>query len=436
MATIGLDPTLLMVLRRHNPWLDDPQKQAVSLKMTLPTHFVPRATDPRPTEGRMTLVIGPRQAGKSTCIRFCLASLPNPLLVLHAEEPGVAELCRSPAVALATLASVMRPNTVLFFEEAQKLREAPLFFKGLVDLEPHRLLVATGSASFQLHARTRESLAGRARRVLLLPFSLTEVAATSASLLPALQVDHLRQQWERLLIVGGYPAVWQSADPPLILNELVEAFVLRDASDLHHIEHPAAFRQLLRLAAADTGNLVNLSTWAAAAGVSRDTVTRYLQIAEDSHVIRLVPPFIGGKRAEITSVNKVFFIDNGLRNTLFGGYASTEQRPDAGALWENAIYTELLKHTELLDNIYFWRSKNGAEVDFVVQRREQVLGIEVKASRLTHPRLSRSARSFIEAYRPRAFAVINANLHLDTSAEGVLVMYRRPWEIAEILKIF
>ncbi len=429
-----MDAALLTVLRVHNPWLDRPGEQAALLAASLPSPFVPRWRELAVQPGRAELVVGPRQAGKSTWIRAALSRAEAPLLILHAEELRIRELSRSPGQALAELAPVLTPETILFCEEVQHLAEAPLFLKGLVDLGPKRCLVATGSSSFAFRARTRESLAGRARRTLLLPFSLDEVAALlPAELSPAVREARLAELWHRLLVTGGYPEPWFEPDPSASLRYLVEAFVLKDVSDLHLMERPSVFRKLLELAAADVGNLANLTEWASVAQASRSTVVRYLEIAEEAHVLRLVPPFHGGRRAEVTGTPKVYFLDNGLRNAVFGGFQPLASRPDRGALWENAIYGELLKRLRLLDEVRFWRSKGGAEVDFVVRRQNHLVALEVKAGPLRRPTLSRAARSFLSAYRPACLGVINGSLHLDTSEEGVPVRFRRPWELADIL---
>jgi len=429
-----MDPALLATLRTYNPWLDRPADQPALLASSLPEPFVPRYRRLELRPGRAELVVGPRQAGKSTWIRETLTRFEAPILLLHAEEPRIRELAHSPALALDALSEVLSPETLLVLEEIQHLPEAPLFVKGLADLDRTRRIVATGSSSFAFSARTRESLAGRARRTQLLPLSLQEVAAlVPEGLAPAIRDARLGELWERIIVTGGYPEPWFDPDPATSLHYLVEAFVLKDTSDLHQIERPSVFRKLLELAAADIGNLVNLTEWAGLAQAARNTVGRYLEIAEEAHVLRLVPPFAGGKRSEVTGTPKVFFLDNGLRNAVFGGFKASRERADRGALWENATFNELAKRLELLDKIRYWRSKSGAEVDFVVRRGERMVAFEVKAGDLPRPIVSRGTHSFLEAYRPACLGVVNASLRLDTIAEGVSVRFVRPWELDLVL---
>jgi uncharacterized protein len=294
---------------------------------------------------------------------------------------------------------------------------------------------STGSSSFDLEAATRESLAGRAERHLLLPLSLAEAGAT----LPVQRLareEALSRLVERMLVFGGYPTVLTSTDPRQELATLVEAFVVRDASDRFRIRHTAALRRILELAASQIGNLVNLSEWAALSQVSNDTVADYCRLLEETHLIRLVRPFVGGKRAEITGARKVYFLDNGIRNQLFGGFQPAVERSDQGALLENLAFAELAKTINpLLDGLSFWRSKAGAEVDFVVEHQGRLLACEVKAGE-ARGSVSRSARSFIEAYQPEELLIVNRSDWPETSAGGTRVRFLGVAELSGAVEAF
>ena len=137
---------------------------------------------------------------------------------------------------------------------------------------------------------------------------MLEVAQTlPEDLTPAIHELRLAELWERLLVTGGYPDAWLAEDPQPTLHHLVEAFVLKDTSDLHTIERPLVFRRLLELAASDIGNLVNISNWASLAQASRTAVSRYLAIAEEAHILHLLPPFAGGLRAEVKGSTQGLF---------------------------------------------------------------------------------------------------------------------------------
>ncbi|MCP3963102.1 MAG: ATP-binding protein [bacterium] len=408
-----MDEHLIRALRVANPWLRD-EPLGPWFERFLPPAYVRRRLR-LSADHRVVLVVGPRQAGKSTLIWHTLASDGRPVLYLNCEDPSVRTWLRSPALFLADLEELAPGVPILFFEEVQALSEAGLFLKGLVDHRSGKEIYATGSSSFDLEAETRESLAGRARRHLLLPLSLSEIAAADGPREgggdrrgAALGRLELAETVEQALIFGSYPSVHGAARPQEELAALVESYIVRDASDRFRIRHLAALRKLLALAASQVGNLCNFSEWGALAGISQDTVVEYCRLLEETHVVRLLRPFIGGKRAELTKTPKVFFVDNGIRNQLFGGFAPASGRSDRGALMENLVFCELAKNLNpLLDSLRYWRSKSKAEVDFVVEHQGRLLACEVKAGD-ARGKISRSARSFLDAYRPQRFLIVHS----------------------------
>ncbi len=416
----------------YNPWLAFPERQAELLAQRLPDPFVERSVSVHPRPGRVTLVVGPRQAGKSTLLMDMARRQPRPVVVLNVEEPAIRTLCHSPGELAIWLQRSVGDEAFVILEEAQHLDEPGLFLKGLVDLRSRHLICATGSSSYHLRARTRESLAGRAERVKLLPFSLDELVGQTPNALS--RRTRGAEVWKRQLRFGGYPSIWSAPQPEAELARLAEAFVLRDASDLYAVRDLGAFRILLGFIAADAGSLVNVSGWANEAGVSRDTINRWVELLVETHLVVRLRPFLGGKRAELKSTTKVFFLDCGLRNALFGGFGPADNRADRGALAETWVLGEVAKATGLLDTVRFWRTRHGAEVDFVVDRGATRIAIEVKAGALKRPTLSRAARTFIELYAPARFVVVNAELEADAEHAGVPVHFRPPWALRAMLE--
>lgn len=417
-----MDMSTYRVLLRLNPWIEDKFAWPDYAASHLPENYIVRSLSPELSKDKVTMIIGPRQAGKSTLAWKTMSSSLKPFIFINCEEQLLKEICSSPALFLDEMDSLAPDAAGYFFEEAQHLEEAGLFLKGLVDLKPGRKVLVTGSSSYHLKSKTRESLAGRAIRHVLLPFELRELVPSNKS--ETVLRMKAQEIWNELSLYGGYPEAWLSRNRQDVLGRLTDAYVLRDASDLYQIKNPSAFRKLMELAASQTSNLTNYSSFAENLGISVNTVTQYLSILEESHIIRLVPPFVGGKRAEITSRPKIFFVDNGIRNYLFGGFDNLANRGDNGQIMENLVFSELCKSLNTLkDQIYFWRSTSGAEVDFVLETGNRLVAVEVKSGAMKRPRLSRSLRSFIEAYKPDKVYVVNNELKISMDVQGIEVIF-------------
>ena len=429
---------LQTILLRDNPWLTAPERLESWLRESLPKAMVPRAAAKRSrsawTETRRAhLVVGPRQAGKSTLLRAHLAEQGAPVLYVDCEQALTQAWCRSAPLFMADLEGLVSDSPTLLFDEVQHLEEAGLFLKGLVDRRYPRPILVTGSSSYHLGARTRESLAGRATRTRLLPFSLQEVIADLAETPPLLQRRAVDERLARHFIVGGYPEVWLGEDPAPILTELVESFVLRDASDRFHIQRPDALRKLLSLLARQAGSLVNYSEWASLLGISRDTVASYVALLEECHVLTTLRPYAGGKRSELTARPKVYLVDPGIRNHFVGDLRPVDARGDVGAVFESWVCSELLKTFDPPWSVHFWRSTSGAEVDFVLTCPSHLAAVEVKAQAMRRPTLPRACRSFIQAYAPRTLLVVNRSFEHQATLHQTRVRWIPAWQLPSAL---
>ncbi len=417
---------------QYNPWLTQPNHADALIRRYLPETYVPRDAEPvNLVNDRALLIVGPRQSGKSTLAWRLLQSSAPDILYLNLEDP----LLRSTLGAAVELASLIRERfssiRVIFLDEAQHLTDAGIFVKGLVDAKLSIPIVVTGSSSFHLMSKTRESLAGRADRLRLLPFSLRELLRQEKPPNPIAARSLSEKIFSRQMIHGSYPAVYLAQTDPdrvRLLSDLTEALILRDASDLFRIKRVDVFRRLLTLLAGQIGNLINFSELASICHVDAATIHAYVEILEESHIVKVVRPFFGGKRRELTTAPKVYFVDSGIRNQLLNAFSGDlSLRPDKGALMENWAFSELYKVLPLASTIHYWRSKSGGEVDFVVEQADGIIAVEVKSAELERPRLTRACRSFIDAYRPEKFVLLNRSLDTTLKIGDFQIDFQTPY---------
>ncbi|MEN6319808.1 MAG: ATP-binding protein [Syntrophaceae bacterium] len=417
---------------QYNPWLTQPKEADALILRFLPETYVHRDAEPvNLVNDRALLIVGPRQSGKSTLVWRLLQSFAPNILYLSMEDP----LLRSALGAAIELATLIRERypfiRAVFLDEVQHLTNAGIFVKGLIDAKLNIPILVTGSSSFHLMSKTRESLAGRADRLRLLPFSLRELVRKENPQNPIAARSFSETIFSRQMIHGSYPAVYLArtdSDRGRLLSDLAESLILRDASDLFRIKRIDVFRRLLTLLAGQIGNIVNFSELASICHVDAATIRAYVEILEESHIVKVVRPYFGGKRRELTTAPKVYFIDNGIRNQLLNTYSGNiSLRSDRGALMENWVFSELYKVLPLNSIIHFWRSKSGGEVDFVVEQADRIMAVEVKSTELECPRVSRSCRSFIDAYRPEKFVILNCSLDTTFAMDTFHIDFLTPY---------
>jgi uncharacterized protein len=414
-----------------NPWLGTPNKAGELIGRFLPPSYVLRGVEELSlSENRALLAIGPHQSGKSTMIGHQLRDFSPHILFLSMEDPLLKTACASAIDFVEYVRKNQSLFKVIFIDEIQHMEEAGLFVKGIIDARLGIPLVVTGCSSFHLRSRTRESLAGRAVRYRFLPFSLEELLRHENPANPISRQAAAERIVSDQLVFGSYPAVFLAGDDTgkkEILNNLVESLILKDASDLFKVKRIDAFWKLLMLLAGQIGNLANFSELASICNADVGTIGNHIEILEENHIVQKVLPSAGGKRAELTSAAKVFFMDCGIRNQLLNNHSRELQlRTDIGPLLENWVFSEICKNIPLVDTIKFWRSKAGAEVDFVVEHAGALHGVEGKFASLKRPLLGRSVRSFIEAYAPERLAVVNMRLERELQSEKTIINFVTP----------
>ena len=309
---------------------------------------------------------GPRQSGKTT---LCRATFPH-LDYVNLEAPDLREFAESdPRGFLARLGE----GAIL--DEIQRVPDLLSYIQVLGDeTGRNSLFVLTGSEQFRLSDAISQSLAGRSALLRLLPFSIVERQRTGAS-------DGI----DDILYSGFYPRIHdRKLEPRQALGDYFETYVERDVRRIGEIRNLASFRRFVRLCAGRIGQLANLSSLGADAGVSHTTASHWLTILEASYVIFRLPPFHANIRKRLVKSPKLYFYDVGFASYLIGiehaGQIGTH--PLRGPLFENAVVVEALKHRfnrGRRSNLSFFRDSRGLECDLLYGNGDSMGAIEIKS---------------------------------------------------------
>jgi predicted AAA+ superfamily ATPase len=206
---------------------------------------------------------------------------------------------------------------------------------------------------------------------------ITEICSNSRY--KTIHIELLRQEWESFMLFGGYPAVITETNREekiLRLAEIRDSYLKRDILE-SGVQNQTAFYKLFQILASQTGNLVNTNELSATLRIENETVTNYLYVLQKCFHIALVKPFFQNVRKELTKMPKVYLFDNGMRNSLLNNFQPFADRMDKGMIWENMVF-RLLCEKYNTDEIFFWRTADGNEVDFVLPMTENPQAIECK----------------------------------------------------------
>ena len=332
-------------------------------------------------------VTGPRQSGKTTMLKqifphlhyYSLEDLDtrsfameDPVRFLHLHEDG------------------------MILDEVHNYPELLSYIQGIVDEQPHKKFVLSGSSNFALLKKVSQSLAGRSGVFELMPLSIEEVKG---------QIEYVDDA-DQLLYQGLYPAVCSCKNiPKFLYPSYVKTYLERDVRDLLNVKDIRLFNMFLKLCAGRIGSVFNASEIAGEIGVSSKTIQAWVSILQASYVVYLLPPYFENSRKRLTKSPKMYFCDTGLACTLLGIESAEQLAFDKmrGHLFENLIVVELLNrrlNEGKESNLYFYRDSNQNEVDILVNNGSSLDAIEVKSAMTYNPSFEKALLKVNEWVNP------------------------------------
>ena len=348
---------------------------------------------------RAIIVVGPRQVGKTTLLRMLVADTERKVLMWNCDEPDVRRRLAGPTST--ELRAEIGDAEFILIDEAQRVKDIGITLKLMIDNFPEKQLVVTGSSAIELSNSINEPLTGRKYEYVMYPFSTEE-------LIKELGVQEERRMLERRLVYGSYPEVVNNVgEEREVLTDLVGSYLYKDIFSFQDVRKPEIIEQLLQALALQVGSEVSFNELGRLLGLNSVTVQRYIDLLEKSFVVFHLRSFSRNVRSELKKSRKIYFWDNGVRNAVIGDYKALGLRSDVGALWENYVISERLKHnaySSFYGKSYFWRTQLQQEVDYVEDIDGVLHAYEFKWSKAKQPRLT---ETFAKNYPDHTFEVVS-----------------------------
>lgn len=363
-------------------------------------------------------VVGPRQAGKTTLFKKLQKDLENSNYITF-EDRDILQIFEEDEKEFAEL--YLEGYDYLLIDEFQYADKGGKKLKYLYD-EYNTKIMITGSSAAEMTVEGLKHLTGRVLKFRLYPFSFREflryrdqelfklfknreekletwiTGETDLSITrPTLnRLEEIRKEYA---VYGGYPRVVLSdteEEKQKVLENIVETYLVREIGGVMGISNDREIKDLMRVLALQMGEKTRYNKISQKTGMAHNKLKDRINTLEHTFVLEQVRPFFTNKQKEVSKQPKIYFYDNGFRNTLINNFNQLELRKDKGELNENFFYTQA--RTELK----YWRTKSKAEVDFIKENSE-INAFEVK----TTPKTTRAMKSFQDKYKPENTIIMN-----------------------------
>jgi predicted AAA+ superfamily ATPase len=318
------------------------------------------------------IVIGARQVGKTTLLKTIFNDESHTLWLNADENTTREQLAKQD---LESLKHIIGSYKILIIDEVQRIANAGLLLKLLVDNFKDLKVIATGSSSLDISETVFEPLTGRHINFHLYPFSMAELYSGKSPF-------EIEQQLPFHLVYGCYPDICNNPEiAETLLKNLTNQYLYKDVLIWKDIRRPELLDKLLKLLSFQVGSEVSLHELGNQLQVKSETVENYINLLEKSFVIFRLHAYSTNARKEVTKMSKIYFWDNGVRNAVIGNYSNLNLRNDIGQLWENFMISERMKMNSTMDmpiKSYFWRNYNQSEVDYVEEEKGNLHAYEMK----------------------------------------------------------
>ncbi len=403
---------------------------------------------------KITILIGPRQVGKTTLMRrLCEQfSAEHSCLMLDLDIYTHYEQVSSYENLVNTLKlNGYRPDQkesfILFLDEFQRYADISSVLKAVHDHHPNIKIYASGSSTLAINEKIQESLAGRKRIVRIYPLSFGEylhfrgldnlgekllnLATVKSDRLDCLLPD-VYEEFYRFLLYGGYPEVAQvkTQEAAEVLASIFDLYVKKDLIDFLKVERIKHAKTLIRYLAVNHGQETSYSKLAQVAAIDEKTAKNYVEILSETFIVTIHPPWFTNRNKELVKTPKIYFLDNGVRNFFINNFNAHDMRHDSPYLFEGYVISELIKLGVDNHQIKFWRTKNRQEVDLILDVGGKQVPVEIKYKNHLKPSDYKGLKSYRKAY-PDCFQPFMVNLASNMTSNGI--RHLSPFDVGSLL---
>ncbi len=346
-------------------------------------------------------IVGPRQGGKTTLMKHIFKGLKKAVFLAF-DDKKILNLFSQNTDEFIEL--YIKPNKYIFLDEFHYAKKGGKILKYIIDTTDDKKIIISGSSSAEITIQAIKYLVGRIFVFNLWPFDFDEFlkfknpnlfTLYSRKKKPIIQyakqnsrlsfgvdvTEELKKYYQEYVIFGGYPRVVLTSDREekiTVLKNIYNTYFLREVKDILGLADDYKLTQMIKALALQVGNLVDYEEIRRVSNLSFPTLKKYLNFLEKTYISLFVKPYFKNKRIEIVKNPKIYFFDSGLRNFVVEDFRKIQDRPDGGALLENAVAMQLIKQ-DLSFN--FWRNKQKSEIDFVVFASDnKKIALEIKSS--------------------------------------------------------
>lgn len=385
------------------------------------------------------VIHGARQTGKTTVLQILMKNLakrnlPKNIVYFDLEDFELVNLCNQGLKAvinhLKSRGCNFNKKIYLFIDEIQYLENPSSFLKLFFDNWKNKIkIIVSGSSSFTIKSKFKESLVGRTCNLELFGLDFEEFLTFknfnyNLKTEDEIIIKELRELFLEYIFYGSYPRIALENSIEIkeyLLKQIINTYLKKDIKDLTKIPDINKFNRLLKIIASQSGSLLNVLELSNTCNITRQTLENYLMILENTYIIRLIFPYSRNIRSELTKMPKIYFEDLGIKHLLEkGAFPQVLEGNDL----ETAVYSLLRKKIDS-ENIHFWRTKEKQEIDFIIETPQKLLAYEIKSNVRNKDRLIFS--KFKKYYPNVKTFLIGLNFIDKLKLKEINFLY--PWQI-------